>query len=95
MECADHTYVTGYRIWEHELEWQEHKASRQGYLFFGAPNERSTAVPPRDFYIYFLQPFDPPQYKDEKKPDEVFLSLKSFKFSCLISLCRSSFNVFY
>lgn len=49
MECTDHTYITGYRIWEHELEWPEHKAARQGYLFFGAPNERSTAVPPRDF----------------------------------------------
>ncbi len=76
MECTDQTYVTGYSIWQHEVEWLERKAARQGYLFFGAPNERSTAVPPRDFYIYFIQPFDPPKYKDEKKPDEVFLHLK-------------------
>jgi hypothetical protein len=75
MECTDQTYVTGYRIWQHELEWLEHKAARQGYLFFGAPNERSTAVPPRDFYLYFIQPFDPPAFKDEKKADEVFLRL--------------------
>ena len=75
MECTDETYVTGYRIWQHELEWRERKAARQGYLFFGAPNERSTAVPPRDFYIYFIQPHDPPHYKDEKKPDEVFFHL--------------------
>ena len=67
MECTDQTYVTGYNIWEHELEWLDRKASRQGYLFFGTPNERSTAVPPRDFYIYFLQPFDPSYFKDEKK----------------------------
>jgi hypothetical protein len=72
MECTDQTYVTGYHIWEHELEWIEHKAPRQGYLFFGAPNERSTAVPPRDFYLYFIQPFEPPRYHDDKKPDEVF-----------------------
>src|SRR5207245_2181084 len=45
MECTDQTYMTGYKIWQHELEWLEHKAARQGYLFFGAPNERSTAVP--------------------------------------------------
>jgi hypothetical protein len=77
MECTDQTYVTGYKIWQHELEWRERKAARQGYLFFGAPNERSTAAPPRDFYIYFIQPFDPPPFKDEKKPDEVFLRLKS------------------
>lgn len=77
MECTDQTYVTGYKIWQHELEWLDHKAARLGYLFFGAPNERSTAVPPRDFYLYFIQPFDPPHFKDEKKPDEVFLRLSN------------------
>ena len=75
MECTDQTYVTGYNIWEHELEWLDRKASRQGYLFFGAPNERSTAVPPRDFYIYFIQPFDPSHFKDERNADELFLRL--------------------
>jgi hypothetical protein len=76
MECSDETYMTNYRIWEHELEWTDRKAARQGYLFFGTPNERSTAVPPRDFYIYFIQPFDPPDFKDEKRADEVLLDLK-------------------
>lgn len=77
LEDPDLTpYVTGYRIWEHELEWRERKAGRSGYLFFGAPNQRSTAQPPRDFYVYFLQPFDPPYYKDEKRADEVFFRLK-------------------
>lgn len=76
MECTDQqTYVTGYRIWQHELEWLEHKAARQGYLFFGSPNERSTAVPPRDFYLYFPQPFDLPHFKDEKKADELIFRL--------------------
>jgi hypothetical protein len=77
MECQDATYVTGYKIWQHELVWQEHKAARSGYLFFGAPNERSTAVPQRDFYLYFIQPNDPPRFTDEKNGDEVFLKLKS------------------
>ena len=75
MECTDQTYVTGYKIWQHELEWLERKAVRQGYLFFGAPNERSTAVPPRDFYVYFIQPFDTPHFKDDKNSDELFLRL--------------------
>jgi hypothetical protein len=75
LECTDITYVTDYKIWQHELEWVEHKASRLGYLFFGAPNERSTAIPPMDFYLYFIQPFDEQHYKDEKKPDEVFFRL--------------------
>ncbi len=77
MECADDTYVAGYKIWEHEVEWRDRKAGRSGYLFFGAPNERSTAQPPRDFYVYFIQPFNPPSFTDEKKPDEVFFRLKN------------------
>ena len=77
MECQDSTYVTGYKIWQHELVWQERKATRTGYLFFGAPNERSTAVPQRDFYLYFIQPNDPPRFKDDKVSDEVFFRLKS------------------
>ena len=76
MECQDTTYVTGYKIWQHELTWQEHRASRTGYLFFGAPNERSTAVPQRDFYLYFIQPNDPPRFRDDKQSDEVFFRLK-------------------
>ena len=77
LEDPDATpYVTGYRIWEHEIEWRERRAGRSGYLFFGAPNERSTAQPARDFYLYFLQPFDAPYFKDEKKADEVFFRLK-------------------
>ena len=76
MECQDATYVTGYRIWQHELVWLERKVGRTGYLFFGAPNERSTAVPQRDFYIYFIQPFEPPRFKDDKQNDEVFFRLK-------------------
>jgi hypothetical protein len=73
MESTDvPTHVTGFQIWQHEIEWREHKAGRLGYLFFGSPNDRSTAIPKRDFYLYFIQPFDPPRYTDEKKPDEVF-----------------------
>jgi energy-coupling factor transporter ATP-binding protein EcfA2 len=68
-------YVRGYQIWEHEIEWRDHKITRRGYLFFGAPNERSTAQPPRDFYLYFLQPFEPPHFEDQKLSDEVFFKL--------------------
>jgi len=77
MECSDQPpYVPGHKIWAHELEWLDHRVTRRGYLFFGAPNERSTAHPPRDFYLYFLQPFKPPAYTDDKLAEEVFLTLK-------------------
>jgi len=69
-------YVPGYRIWQHELEWRERKAGRNGYIFFGSPTERSTAQPPRDFYVYFIQPFEAPDFDiNERKPDEVFFRL--------------------
>ena len=48
VDCSETTYVTGYKIWYYEIPWNECKVTREGYLFFGAPNERSTAQPPRD-----------------------------------------------
>jgi hypothetical protein len=75
MECSQASYVPGYRIWEHEVEWRERKVTRPGYLFFGAPNERSTAQPPREFYLYMLQPYEPPPFTDERNADEVFFRL--------------------
>jgi hypothetical protein len=77
MELRDEaTYVTGHQIWQYPIEWQERRVDRSGYLFFGAPNERPTAQPERDFYVYFVHPFDPPKFKDEHKSDEVFFRLK-------------------
>jgi len=75
MECAEATYVPGYRIWQHEVEWRERRVTRPGYLFFGAPNQRSTAQPPREFYLYMVQPYDPPPFTDEQGADEVFFRL--------------------
>ena len=77
LEQRDTPYVAGYRIWAYELNWAAKRVTRSGYLFMGAPNERSTAQPPRDFYVYFLQPYDPPDFTDEEKPDEVFFRLAS------------------
>ena len=37
MECQDATWVSGYKIWQHDLTWQERKAARTGYLFFWCP----------------------------------------------------------
>lgn len=75
LDKGETTYVTGYRIWQHEVPWAERRVMRPGYLFFGTPQERSTAQPPRDFYLYFLQPFDLSDFEDEQKSDEVFFQL--------------------
>ena len=77
MERTDeNTYVTGHQIWQYQIEWQDRRVDRNGYLFFGAPNDRPTAQPERDFYIYFIQPFEPPKFRDESRTDEVFFRLK-------------------
>ena len=68
-------YATNYNIWQYEINWRDRNAPRSGYLFFGSPNERSTAAPPRDYYIYFLRPYDKAQVKDQKLNDEVFIFL--------------------
>jgi hypothetical protein len=75
MECRDETDVTGYAIWEHGVPWRERNVERRGWLFFGAPNERSTAAPPHDFNLYFPQPFNAPDFDDEERSDEVYFPL--------------------
>ncbi|MFO7633402.1 MAG: DUF6079 family protein, partial [Caldilinea sp.] len=88
LELTDQTYVSNYKVWQSEVQWIERKAARQGYLFFGAPNERSTAVPQRDFYLYFLQPFAPPVFKDTKEGDEVFFKLAQMDATLRAALRR-------
>lgn len=76
LGLRDDPYVSGYRIWKYDLPWPAKNSDRTGYLFMGAPNERSTAQPPRDFYLYFLQPYALPKFIDEEKPDELFVRLE-------------------
>lgn len=77
MECSDDLRYPGFQIWQYQIEWQERRVERLGYLFFGAPNDRPTAQPERDFYVYFIQPFDKPKFSDNHLADEVFFRLKS------------------
>ncbi|EPF6298682.1 DUF6079 family protein [Acinetobacter baumannii] len=71
LECSDLPSTSYRNLWGNEIEWRERMSGRLGWLFFGTPRERSTAYPPRDFYLYFIQPFDTPKVKDDKLPDEV------------------------
>ncbi|MGB9825777.1 MAG: DUF6079 family protein, partial [Desulfofundulus sp.] len=75
LERSDNYYPGTHLAWEYEIEWQERRAPRLGYMFFGTPNQRSTAQPPRDFYLFFLQPYEPPEFKDEKNAGDVFFRL--------------------
>jgi hypothetical protein len=68
--------VPNHFIYAHELPWHARGVTRPGWLFFGAPNERPTAKPPKDYYLYVLPPWDPPNFTDEEKEEELFLLFK-------------------
>jgi hypothetical protein len=75
LECRDRPGFAGFKIWERSIEWTGRNTTKLGWLFFGTPGERSTAQPPHDFYLYFIQPYSPPRYEDQRRREEVF-----FKF---------------
>lgn len=79
LECSDLPEAGFRNLWGTEIEWLERKSNRAGWLFFGSPTERSTANPPRDFYLYFIQPFNTPKDNFGQSEDEVlfYLSLPS------------------
>ncbi|MCI9689795.1 DUF6079 family protein [Vibrio parahaemolyticus] len=65
-------------MWQHELKWIDRNVSRPGWLFLGSPNERETAKPQLDYYMYFVQPENPPKQKKEfVREDEVQFVLKN------------------
>lgn len=76
LELTDSAYVPGFRIWQREIAWPGQGITRQGYIFLGAPNERSTAHPERDFYIHFLG-LTNGNNGLKYLPDEVYYSISS------------------
>lgn len=76
LEWDKKQYVSGFNIYEHDLNWQSHNIFREGYLFMGLPGERSTAQPERDFYIHIMPPYGEAGKKQDLD-DEVYFYFKS------------------
>ena len=72
----DLSFMSTSKIWNYELQWLSHKMFRNGWLFFGIPNERPTAVPEKDFYLFFIPPMASPKYQDQNNSDELILKLE-------------------
>ena len=70
LELSFDTYRTGFKIWEHNLEWVDKKSFRQGYIFFGNPNERSTTEPVQQYYLFFCPLFG--AINRNEAPDELY-----------------------
>lgn len=70
------TYRTGFKIWQHSLDWLDKKSFRLGYIFFGNPNERSTTEPIQQYYIFFCPLFNSITRNDEE--DEIYFDMNGF-----------------
>jgi hypothetical protein len=77
LEWDAKEYVTNFKIYEYDLNWNSHNIFREGYLFMGLPGERSTAQPERDFYIHIMPPYDNGNVDIANLPDEVYFFFRS------------------
>ncbi|MGE5580737.1 MAG: DUF6079 family protein [Bacillota bacterium] len=68
------------RLWEYSLVWKEKGVDRPGWLFFGFPGQRSTAQPPKDFYLFIVpsRRVLGVQESWDDKPDEAYWFLEDF-----------------
>lgn len=76
LEWDEEQYVPNFQIYEYLLNWDSHNIFRRGYLFMGVPQGRSTAEPPRDFYINMLPPYGMSKITNENNADEVMFQFK-------------------
>jgi hypothetical protein len=77
LEWDKKQYVTGFNIYEHDINWESHNIFREGYLFMGLPGERSTAEPERDYYIHIMPPYAGAGLTTGDLDDEVYFYFKS------------------
>lgn len=85
LELQQNTYRTGFKIWEHTLEWVDKKSFRLGYIFFGNPNERSTTEPIQQYYIFFCPLFNKIDRNDEA--DEVYFDVADLSNEFKDTIC--------
>jgi hypothetical protein len=72
LGIEDSPYRTGFRIYKHEIEWKSHRITRDGYIFLGNPNEKSTTHPKQYFYMIVMPIFQEEKKKRNNDSDEVY-----------------------
>lgn len=88
LEALEYSEVPAVRegkLWEYALDWTERKTERPGWLSFGFPDERLTANPPKDFYIFVLPSPRVDKHSETISPeqDEAYWSFEGFPTSRL------------
>lgn len=87
-------YRREFRIWPHNIPWNSHKTTRDGYIFMGNPNERSTTQPVQHYYIYFMPIFDVESQEIGNENDSIYVLLDNLsddvkKLICLVGSAES------
>lgn len=85
LEINQATYRSGFKIWQHSLEWIDKKSFRLGYIFFGNPNERSTTEPIQQYYIFIGPLFN--QLQNNDQPDEVYFDVSGLSDDFKDAIC--------
>jgi hypothetical protein len=85
LEIQQDSYRSGFKIWQHSLEWIDKKSFRLGYIFFGNPNERSTTEPIQQYYIFFCPLFNSINRNDEA--DEVYFDVAGLSDEFKDTIC--------
>lgn len=76
LEWREPRLSAGHSIYQYSLNWQSRNIFRRGYLFLGNANERPTAQPDQDFYVYLLPPFGGEVPSSVIKDDEVYFTFQ-------------------
>jgi hypothetical protein len=85
LEIQQDSYRSGFKIWQHSLEWIDKKSFRLGYIFFGNPNERSTTEPIQQYYIFFCPLFNSINRNDEA--DEIYFDVAGLSDEFKDTIC--------
>jgi hypothetical protein len=70
-------YVPGFNIFQYSMNWRDKNIFRRGYLFLGLSNDRPSAEPKEDFWVYIVPPFSGPQQISGGQKDEVYFTLQA------------------
>ena len=89
-------YRTGFQIYTHELDWRSHKVTRDGYIFLGNPNEKSTTHPKQHFYMIFMPIFQADKKNRNLDKDEVYFVMDNLsdEFKNLVVLYGAAYSLF-
>ena len=96
LGITSNPYRTGFQIYTHELEWRSHKITRDGYVFLGNPNEKSTTHPKQHFYMIFMPIFQADKKSRNLENDEVYFVMDNLSddFKSLVVLYGAAYSLF-